>query len=894
VFVSAITGSGDEGPKFHSVFARAEALYWRPSGAATEPRKRHVENVGHWSLAKPGMQIDTALSRPVTQQGAEPMKRHLCWLIVYVLLFGAQRSYGDGPEIAWEETFEDPNCLARANFFTWDRYSQGGWDDALLIKEFRDGSFRFGLKYDATRKSDWVNLVYGDIVWGRDDSPEWGPFDLKRYPIIEIRWRGSPFTLYFGKETASGQKQQDYTGSAVHRKEIDQDGREWNVSLIRIAADSSVPGPHTATKLLGINPHINTPLDGRDRTVEIDYIRIRGLTAEELLGEAMIIETLKDFPPSRWKGLDSFFPWGVYDTGFLRGDFEWWGGDYEGAFNLFSRHHINFIAGSYEIEIARVGGPELTTDDWRVAVDRYEKAVKPLTDAARANGLRRAADMRYLMQGRDPREGFEQILPIAERITQQIHGDDDITVAWKIADEPGADKLLPLVSSIRALRESDPHDRPELVVFNSLTKMAAYAPYVSVCYWDSYPVHGGARNPWSIRNLAREYRRLLPDQPMWPVLQAFETNPPNDSTYTRPSDSEMRLMAYLTLAEGAKGIVWFSGYHSGHHIHLVNRTGYPFGGMLRTVATLGERLIPLGRQLIATEPDDKLKISVSQRTEPTDGDHLLSTSLLKYRNGAGYLLVAVNEDLERIRRADVKILDPPLKRQVGVYDLYALDGANLQVDGKFEIAPLAGGDGRLYAVCSEESYGRISKAIRCDAAVEDVRVLMPDLAIARRWGLDVSEVDEYMASCRKSAASGEAGEAIANAHLAERVLRKLIRDSSELSMTRRALEDMQMELNEVWRVCEHFDDRTPRWWTGRDHPMFIPNAGHLELSKRYFEVGRSFRDVFTRYLHGRKDGLWDAINNTRVTCLEMREDVLAMLREKLEPAAPANDAQSPD
>ena len=110
-------------------------------------------------------------------------------------------------------------------------------------------------------------------------------------------------------------------------------------------------------------------------------------------------------------------------------------------------------------------------------------------------------------------------------------------------------------------------------------------------------------------------------------------------------------------------------------------------------------------------------------------------------------------------------------------------------------------------------------------------------------------------------------------------------------MTRRAFEDMQMELNEVWRVCEHFSEN-PRWWTGRDHPMFIPNAGHVDLSKRYFETGRSYRDLYTRYLHGRKEGLWEALNKARIACLEMREDVLAMLREKLEPVAPTDDAQS--
>ena len=63
----------------------------------------------------------------------------------------------------------------------------------------------------------------------------------------------------------------------------------------------------------------------------------------------------------------------------------------------------------------------------------------------------------------------------------------------------------------------------------------------------------------------------------------------------------------------------------------------------------------------------------------------------------------------------------------------------------------------------------------------------------------------------------------------------------------------------------------------------VPNPGFLELSRRYWQVGRSYRDLYPKYLAGDKEGLWEKANKARVECLDMRIDVLAFLREKLKP-----------
>jgi hypothetical protein len=144
-------------------------------------------------------------------------------------------------------------------------------------------------------------------------------------------------------------------------------------------------------------------------------------------------------------------------------------------------------------------------------------------------------------------------------------------------------------------------------------------------------------------------------------------------------------------------------------------------------------------------------------------------------------------------------------------------------------------------------------------------------------------VDQALKACRELADQGQGEAALEQAARLKGLLERAMENDSELHATRRALADIETELAEVSRITEYYSLK-PRWWTGRDHPMMIPNPALLELSQRYWEVGRGYRDAYTRYLKGQKEDLWGTLHRVRLDCLQMREDVLAFLREKLEPA----------
>jgi hypothetical protein len=167
--------------------------------------------------------------------------------------------------------------------------------------------------------------------------------------------------------------------------------------------------------------------------------------------------------------------------------------------------------------------------------------------------------------------------------------------------------------------------------------------------------------------------------------------------------------------------------------------------------------------------------------------------------------------------------------------------------------------------------------------LEDVRVLKPDLTIAGRWGLDMNDVDRAIASCKAAIQAKNFEQALSDARLAKSLLSARIQNNSELNSVQKALCDIQKELAETSGIAEYFS-REPKWWTGGNHATMIPNPGFPELSKRYWQVGRNYRDCYARYLAGDKNGLWQKINAVRYDCLAMRVDVLACQREKLKPA----------
>ena len=834
------------------------------------------------------------------------MRYSALWLLSITCFTMCTPAPGADAPVAWEEEFDAPPAPADARIFYSDKDGGDSGPD-LMIRQVSDGLLRLGIRYHPALEKDEVNMVFGDPLWWPPTESGWGPFDLTTHPFVEIKWRSNAegFTFYYAVETADGERRAGYTWPSADRTETDAAGRTWSITRFRVAPDSSAPTAATAVKLLGLNLNVRCaksqgrPTLREDVWTQIDHIRVRGFDEQEARRERNVTAAFSAFPPARWRGLDTFFPFGVYTAGYLRSDFEFWGGDYQGAYGLFARAGLNFVAANDEVELGRFGGQQSDA-----GLASYIEEMKRHVAWARDSGIRLAADVRRMMDTRDPYDGHGQLLPITRRLAEAF-ADDDTVIAWKLADEPGANRILEYGMMIRALRESDPLQRPELIVFNNVGAFKPYAAYSQIAYWDQYPGH----NVWAIRDTARAYQGAAGAKPVWAVLQAFETRPPANGVYERTSDAETRMMTYLALAEGAKGLVWFSGWSgSGRDEGMITRTGRPQGHWLHTLRDLSRVLVPIGRQLLATEPaalirrasikkgdvpvkvydfgapdgPDATRVEITDHTLPmslirrADG-HGVEVSLLRHRAEPMFYLVVVNEDLEATRRADVGL--PAALLGAGVFDLHTLDGSDLLHGTTFTTTPLAGGDGRIYLVAAPGAHEAVANAIRCDRARERVRVLLPDLGLARRWQLPVDDVRAAVAACRAAADRGDAAEAAGHAARAHEALAAVTAAHSEFNVTRHMLDEIARELDEVVRIAE-IDSLEPRWWTGRDHPMMVPNPNHLKLAEAYWTVGRSYRDLRARFVRGESAGLAGAVFKLRIQCLQMRDALLGMLRAR--------------
>lgn len=132
--------------------------------------------------------------------------------------------------------------------------------------------------------------------------------------------------------------------------------------------------------------------------------------------------------------------------------------------------------------------------------------------------------------------------------------DHPALLAWYISDEPTGHGATPehLQTSYDIVRALDPY-HPITIVFMNPGKAIDYADAMDLAMVDPYPIPNGP--PGSVAGAVRTLvNDLTPKIPVWIVPQAFGGN----EWWTRePIGSELRLMSWLALMEGATGSQYF-------------------------------------------------------------------------------------------------------------------------------------------------------------------------------------------------------------------------------------------------------------------------------------------------------------------------------------------------
>jgi hypothetical protein len=193
--------------------------------------------------------------------------------------------------------------------------------------------------------------------------------------------------------------------------------------------------------------------------------------------------------------------------------------------------------------------------------------------------------------------------------------------AWYLYDEPSLAGRTP--DEMRYLYELvddiDPY-HPK-VVCQVYWSDARFVPWLDVLMPDRYPVRGEGSQPLrSVASAVRSARATVQDEkPVWAVLQWYRYEGGRF-----PTPREMRCMAFLALAAGAKGILWY-GFYQGYKNDSAH---WP------DVAALGRELRSVEDVVLASAPDTEVAV------EPADAP----IEVLVKQSAAGIHLLAVNSE----------------------------------------------------------------------------------------------------------------------------------------------------------------------------------------------------------------------------------------------------------
>jgi hypothetical protein len=283
-----------------------------------------------------------------------------------------------------------------------------------------------------------------------------------------------------------------------------------------------------------------------------------------------------------------WFPIGVW----FEGNPDWAGypGDVAGARGYYGRCFADLAAHGFNAAVV----PNCPESLWTT-----------LLRSAREHGINIVLEIgplaRLVSQPEAVRES--EAYAAAERIFHQIGGFESLA-RYQIRDEPPPEMVPNWLMVRRALAAVDPA-RPAFSCFNNPDSLARAREQASLAeaVFDIYP-HGVNTPPQSLGHFLPALDRFMAaagNAAPWPVLQSFA----KPGSWRYPSAQELRAVTYLSLAAGAKGLLYFLYQTMPNHPErlegLIDPDGNPTP-MYATAAELARELGKLSRLLLSLKP----------------------------------------------------------------------------------------------------------------------------------------------------------------------------------------------------------------------------------------------------------------------------------------------------
>ncbi|NUQ01460.1 MAG: hypothetical protein HUU35_16575 [Armatimonadetes bacterium] len=259
--------------------------------------------------------------------------------------------------------------------------------------------------------------------------------------------------------------------------------------------------------------------------------------------------------------------------------------------------------------------------------------VEAALDAAQAAGIKVIYNLKDLYPGAQylPEKlfGWSEPEAMARGLVERFKSHPAL-LAWYLNDETPIDEHAMLRARYELVRELDP-EHPTWAVVYQVQDLAGYADTTDVLGTDPYPI------PSRPAALAGEWTRLtaaaMGNGLVWQVPQAFDwanyrKTAEEKAAARAPTLPELRAMTYQCLAEGAKGLIYYSFFDLQR-----DRLGFePRWSDMKQMAREVNALVPY---LLSTDPAPNCDLQPSRAEVSAAAWRLGDSVLVIAANGGG-------------------------------------------------------------------------------------------------------------------------------------------------------------------------------------------------------------------------------------------------------------------
>ena len=228
-------------------------------------------------------------------------------------------------------------------------------------------------------------------------------------------------------------------------------------------------------------------------------------------------------------------------------------------------------------------------------------------------------------------------------------------LAIQYSEERAAEIMPNTREAVEFIRSVDPHNRQVWINEardSDLKFVRQYIDFVDITGCDDYPIRAEDRPAMRVADATDRWRQVGKGRPVWMVLQAFSWNDLDDEhgdIAAFPTFAESRLMAYVCITHGARGILyWGSNYLKSQGHEAFRKSLY---ALTSELAALQPFLTAPVEQYVTVQVTD------DGRTDIPAPVSMRGVSITARRTGRDWLIILVNEDSHSYMGVEVIGLD---------------------------------------------------------------------------------------------------------------------------------------------------------------------------------------------------------------------------------------------